>query len=214
MINNLFFDTEFTGLKKDADLISIGICDENGNIFYAECNNFDHNKIATNLIGSDHFIENNVFPNLCFNNLYSYYKQIQNNINSQSLNMTFIKDNKDNISKYLLKFLDNYDQIQFISDCCHYDFVLLIDLFEHALNLPEKINPYCHDINIDIANYLNITETEAFNVSRINLANSFNISNIDIGKQNFLNLYHKQQHNALIDAYDIAKIYLGINKNE
>ena len=33
---NIFFDTEFTGLRKDTTLISIGMIAENGKTFYAE----------------------------------------------------------------------------------------------------------------------------------------------------------------------------------
>lgn len=33
---NLYFDTEFTGLKKNTNLISVGIVAETGDKFYAE----------------------------------------------------------------------------------------------------------------------------------------------------------------------------------
>lgn len=212
MITNLFFDTEFTGLQKDTDLISIGIVDNVGNTFYAEFNDFDINKINSNLFNNDHWIENNVFPNLLFTNTNIYYKSINSTLNSIQTENIYIKDNKEHIKYYLEKFLIKYDQIQFVSDCCHYDFVLLIDLFKSALFLPAKINPYCHDINTDIARYYNISETEAFNMNRLNLVTkSDNI--LKQSKLNFNSIYHKQQHNALIDAFNIAIIYNEINKD-
>ena len=38
---NIFFDTEFTGLQKDTDLISIGLISENNDVFYAEITDYD-----------------------------------------------------------------------------------------------------------------------------------------------------------------------------
>ena len=41
----IFFDTEFTGLHKGTELISIGMVDEVGRTFYAEFNDYDKNQI-------------------------------------------------------------------------------------------------------------------------------------------------------------------------
>ena len=42
----LYFDTEFTGLRKDADLISIGIVDScEKRMFYAEFTDYDRTKL-------------------------------------------------------------------------------------------------------------------------------------------------------------------------
>ena len=37
----IFFDTEFTGLYKNTELISIGLIAENGYTFYGEITNYD-----------------------------------------------------------------------------------------------------------------------------------------------------------------------------
>ena len=43
----IFFDTEFTGLRKDTTLISIGLVDENGRTFYAEFSDYDNSQCDT-----------------------------------------------------------------------------------------------------------------------------------------------------------------------
>ena len=69
----------------------------------------------------------------------------------------------------LIKWLSQFDTIPFVSDVCHYDFVLLIDLLTNggtALDLPENISPVCHDGNQDIARHFHTLEAEAFDRSR------------------------------------------------
>lgn len=39
-MNKLYFDTEFTGLHQNTQLISIGIVSDNGKKFYAELNDY------------------------------------------------------------------------------------------------------------------------------------------------------------------------------
>ena len=38
----IFLDTEFTGLHRNASLISIGLAAENGDVFYGELTDYDH----------------------------------------------------------------------------------------------------------------------------------------------------------------------------
>ena len=75
--------------------------------------------------------------------------------------------------------------------------VLFINLFGNAFNLPKNICPYCHDINQDIANHLNISDSEAFDINREKF------SQIDINNQ--------VKHNALWDALVIKKCFERLN---
>lgn len=52
-----FFDTEFTGLRKDTTLISIGIVSDTGDRFYAELTDYDEGMC-------DEWIEKNVLDHL------------------------------------------------------------------------------------------------------------------------------------------------------
>lgn len=54
---NFFVDVEFTNQTRHADIVSIAVVNENGNHFYAECTDFDSNKISA-------WSHDNVFPNL------------------------------------------------------------------------------------------------------------------------------------------------------
>lgn len=177
-MKKLFFDTEFTGLIRNTELISIGIIDEDGRSFYAEINDYDNSLITP-------WIQENVIDNLILGDGFTVIRTP----------MYFsLNGSKEEISKSLNNWLSEYDKVEFISDCNSYDHVLLVDLITNggsALDMPEFISPYCHDINQDIAIYYNVSNEEAFNMSREKIANT----NAD-GK-----------HNALKDAVDIKKIY-------
>jgi len=170
----IFFDTEFTGLHKDTTLISLGMVDENGRTFYAEFNDFDKSQC-------DEWIQKNVLNNLINDS---------NKIDYESDDWFIIGD-KDFIKTMLSKWLKQYDFVELVSDVCHYDMVLFIDIFGGAFDLPKNINPSCHDINQDIALYYSISETEAFDKSREAIAD----------------VIQGTKHNALYDAKIIKNIY-------
>lgn len=56
-MRKIFFDTEFTGLRKDTTLISIGIVSDTGDRFYAELTDYDEGMC-------DEWIEKNVLDHL------------------------------------------------------------------------------------------------------------------------------------------------------
>lgn len=173
----VFFDTEFTGLHKDTSLISLGLVDEKGKTFYAEFLGYNADQV-------NDWIQKNVIDNLkhktCIENWcnedlehfecvgYSYYVKTQ-----------------------LIAWLSRYDSVELVSDVCHYDMVLFIDIFGGAFDLPENVSPACHDINQDIARHFNISEREAFDKSREEIADTI----------------QDDKHNALYDAMVIKNIY-------
>ena len=183
-MENLYFDTEFTGLKKDAELISIGIVDESGRTFYAEINDFCMSSVAHNP-----WIQDNVIANLIFNDKFEVIEE-----DSLSVSM---KGTKSQVSNQLIRWIGERN-VQFVSDCNSYDHVLLIDLItvgRSALEMPSNISPYCHDINQDIARFYKVDNVEAFNMNREELAGT----------------KADRKHNALKDAFDIKNIYDMIN---
>ena len=174
----IFFDSEFTGLHKDTTLISIGMVAENEDSFYAEFD--DYNKEQLN-----DWLEENVIANLS-----------KNQEDLETFANTVQKGGRFVVWHSLMAWLDKFDEIEFISDVCHYDFVLLIDLIcRDAISMPKNISPICHDINYDIASWFNISDEEAFNKNREDILEYFNIM-IDGSK-----------HNAIYDAKVIAAIY-------
>lgn len=176
----IFFDTEFTGLHKNTTLISLGCVDENGRTFYAEFTDYDKEQV-------DDWVNENVIKNLL-------------QIKSEQFRITAgddwcIRDNKTVIRKTLEEWLGKYDFIELVSDVCHYDMMLFADLFGNALNLPKNVNPSCHDINQDIADFYGCTEILAFEKSRD-----------EIVKESGQTIYGTN-HNALHDAKKIRAIY-------
>lgn len=104
---------------------------------------------------------------------------------------------KQFVAEQLAEWLSNYESVQFVSDVCHYDMVLLIDLFGTAFDLPKGVSASCHDINQDIAQSLGCSDAEAFDISREGLISDTHIKG--------------NKHNALYDAEVIKAIYENLS---
>ena len=180
----IFFDTEFTGLHKNTSLISIGLIDENGRNFYAEFTDYDKSQC-------NEWIKKNVINNLFWNQTNKFWEGGL----TKECKWFRVKSNKNVIGTALKEWLSVYDNVEFVSDVCHYDMVLLIDLFGTAFDLPQNVNPACHDINQDIGRYYEISEKEAFDFSREEIL------------QNNAIVIDGYKHNSLYDAKVIKTIY-------
>lgn len=199
---NLYLDTEFTGLHKDTTLISIGIISEDGRSFYAEFTDYDKSQC-------DDWIKKNVIEKLRFEipEVDEDYYYIASRAPFNAIGNDFysaysveMNGSRLNIANELRMWLKQFQFVQFVSDVCHYDFVLLIDLFGSAFDLPHNVSPCCHDINHDIAEYLDVTENEAFNRLREDLIKAFY-------RECPETLIETQKHNALYDANVIQLLH-------
>lgn len=189
----IFFDTEFTGLHKNTTLISIGMVDENGRTFYAEFSDYDKSQC-------DNWIKDNVIYNLKF--IKSAQLEYFVNIHENSWEAY---GDKEYIKLVLADWLSTYENVQLVSDCCHYDMVLFIDIFGDAFCLPDNVNPACHDINQDIAKHFNISEREAFDLSREGIIETFNEKIKEHWPEYVINI-EGDKHNSLYDAKVIKEI--------
>ena len=194
----IFFDTEFTGLHKNTTLISIGLIDENGRTFYAEFSDYDKSQC-------DNWIKDNVIYNLKF----IKSAQLEYFVNIHENNWEAYGD-KEYIKLVLTDWLSTYEDVQLVSDCCHYDMVLFIDIFGDAFCLPDNANPVCHDINQDIAKYFKISEKEAFDLSREGIIETYNEKISEHWPKEYIEIYG-DKHNALYDAKIIKAIFKVIN---
>ena len=185
----IFFDTEFTGLHKNTTLISLGCVDEEGRTFYAEFTDYDKQQV-------DCWINENVIKNL----IQGDYEEVKvTNCGDD----WYVRGNKAMVREALGEWLSQYGFVELVSDVCHYDMVLLIDLFGDAFSLPKNVNPSCHDINQDIAEfYGNVTERWAFEKSREEILK-------ECGET-----IEGVKHNALYDAQVIRTIYNYITKQK
>lgn len=199
----LFFDLEFTGLRKNTTPISIGIVSEDGKKFYAEFVDYDRKQCSD-------WICKNVINNLKFelpkeNEDYYYLaSRTKNNPIENDLYSSYsleINGTTRMIRDSLREWISQFDSIQFVSDVCHYDFVLLIDLLTNggtALDLPDNISAVCHDLNMDIARHYHVSDREAFDMSREKIM--FDVCNGGI-------FVDADKHNSLYDANIIRAIY-------
>ena len=201
----VYFDTEFTGLRKDTTLISIGLADSEGRTFYAEFTDYDRNQVDT-------WIEANVIKNLT--NPETVEEGDHWTITGPTLEV------RELLWKWLEPFKNEGKLIQFVSDVAHYDFVLLVDLLLGdskltAIDLPDGISPCCLDINQDIATSIQIEKPagvtdEEFNYNFIPMhaAFTFNREELVKGIHNFK--YEGVKHNALYDAMVIRAIHQNL----
>ena len=141
----IFFDTEFTGLHRDAQLISIGMVAQNGRKFYGEFTDYE----------IDHRLDKWVKDNVIIHTT-SFDEDFKYQIKSDK-NTVFVVGPERHIRYALSDWLEHFGEpIQLISDVCHYDMVLFCDLFGGAFHIPKCVNPVCHDICQDIARYARI----------------------------------------------------------
>lgn len=182
---NIYFDTEFTGLYKDTDIISMGLVSEDGKELYLEFK-------GINVAKQDKWIRDNVLAHTV---LYgdAYWGDIVSNV------MNYHAGTKEELRGVLLNWLRQFDSVQLVSDVCHFDFVLFIDIFGSAFDLPKNVSPACHDINQDIARTYGVNDAIAFELSREQIIEDME-EHID---------GHK--HNALYDAKVIKALYRGCN---
>lgn len=192
---NLFFDFEFTGLHAGTTPISLGIVAENFGFFYAEFTDYDETQIEREKDGGE-FIKTNVLDNLILekqnlkeNDFYEYYK-------GNDLFAIKVRGNKSFIVEKLKKWLFSFNtQLEMWGDCLHYDWVLFLDLFGSAFDLPECV----YYIPFDICTL-------------------FKVKNIDpdINREEFVKEYIKtykeaddfsNKHNSLHDADIIMYCY-------
>ena len=220
----LFFDMEFTGLRQNTTPISLGIISEDGKKFYAEFIDFDWEQV-------NDWIQENVLDNLILKKFYptggieTLEQQIEKwkdkgyeveklpcactqyvifETKRTQNDFTEVVGMKKWVSEALIDWLSQFDTIQFVSDVCHYDFVLLIDLLTNggtALDLPENISAVCHDLNMDIARHFHVSDHEAFDMSREQIMNDL------CGTEDIV---AGDKHNSLYDAEVIRAIWKEI----
>lgn len=184
----LFFDTEFTGLHKDTTLISIGVVAENGQKFYAESADYDESQC-------DDWIRENVLKHTTLGGNDWLAARL-----GEDSNTLVVLGGLGDIQYELGEWLKQFDSVQFVSDVCHYDFVLLIDIFGTAFDLPKNVSAVCYDINQDIARHYGISGREAFDKSREDIVSELCGQRIE-----------GEKHNSLYDADVIKAIYEEIS---
>ena len=177
----VFMDTEFTGLHQNTTLISLGLVDQDNRMFYAEFLDYDQTQV-------DDWIVKNVLDHLIIDKIGTGL------LDNPWKDATMIKDTKRKVVPLLNRWLSECkgSKLQLVSDVCHYDMMLFCELFGGALSLGERISPYCHDLNGDLARHLGKTFAETFDISREEFSKMKN---------------EKLRHNALYDVIVIKRCW-------
>jgi hypothetical protein len=151
--------------------------------FYAEFTDYDRSQVNP-------WLRENVLNNLM--------RQENDTLPEDAYPEWYHQGSIEFIRPKLLRWLDEFDYVEWVSDVAHYDFVLLIDLlFIDAISMSNSGYPaVCYDINNDIAVFHGVGIDEAFDLSRE-----------DILEANGVMLDEKVKHNALYDAEVIRAIY-------
>ena len=121
----IFFDTEFTWLRQDTSLISIGLISEEWQEFYAEFTDYKKEQVDT-------WLENNVIAHLEWKKYWVYVW------------------NTEYIKSLLEDWFSTFEDVEIWSDCLSYDWVLfntlMADYSEGYPKLPSHINYIPFDI--------------------------------------------------------------------
>lgn len=188
----IFFDTEFTGLHAGTTLLSLGLISEDNKKFYAEFNDYDESQI-------NEWIKDNVVAHMSYKDVNEYIPELKENAIPFTGSVS-LKSNKETVKAYLTQWFAQFDSVELVSDCCHYDMVLLINIFGTAFDLPSHVCPACYDVNQDISKFHQVDGHTAFDINREEILESHNI-HIEGAK-----------HNALYDAKVIKELYFITNK--
>ena len=208
----VFIDTEFTDLKSNAQLISLGAITEYGDKFYAEIADYDKTLCST-------FVKDTVIPNLLLGEK-PYLGLDDSRLTSK--NDIVVKRPLLSVGKtfvtWLLKSKDMCadTSITFVSDVCHYDGVLVMDLIQKATNdqVPSSINPMFVDISTLLTIYAK-HENVIFADMYENYDDIFQYA-FDVNREEFSEIPQDEidvlKHNSLWDACVIKECYYKLMK--
>lgn len=184
-MQKVFFDTEFSGLSQDTQLLSIGLVHENGETFYAEVTDYDENALSA-------WVKENVIPKMLLEKEgYAINEHTHENGNF------VLRGAKHIVARELANWLQSFgSQIIMVADVLAYDWVLFCDLWGTAFAIPQNV----FYIPVDLSTLLLAKDYDP-DISRVDLVKQFTpsgeLDNID-------------SHNALTDAQMCKIIYENI----
>jgi hypothetical protein len=196
-MRNVFFDCEFTGLRQDTDLISIGLVapamvGDSEKTFYAELTDYDQNKITP-------WIQHNVISKLKLSkwDIDRDYHPYSNAVTFKGTRIELEQALSHWIHQLIIE--SNCGKVKMWSDCLAYDWVLFCDLMTQ-----------CNDLSFPAEEILYIP----FDICTLFEDRGIN-PDIDREKFAFGEVYSEmleKKHNALWDARVIFECYNKLMK--
>lgn len=189
-MRKLFCDTEFTGLRKDTTLISIGCESDTGATFYAEHSDYDTSQV-------DQWIEENVIANLLFNEKHEHYSRQKADSGTHIRLKGKLKHIDERFNKWLEEnYGEDENSVEVWWDVGHYDVVIFNDIFGGAFKKPKQI----HYIHLDFATALRLKGID-----------------VDINREEFAEMKipdGQKKHNSLWDAKVLKEGYNKLMQSE
>ena len=182
----IFFNVQSNELMRESAIISIGMCSENNKYLYAEFNDIDFKTISP-------FVRENVFKaTINVSNGDNIINKFE--FSKRYPSVKPLVGTKYKLRPIILNWLNQFNDIELVSDVGHYGLVFLIDiLFDNAIGA-DFITYY--DVNQLIADSYNISTSDAFNISRKDFLSE---------KEN-----EDLKWNALYKADQISQIYKNL----
>lgn len=127
----LSLDTEFTSLTQNSQLLSLALVAETGEKFYAEFNDYNPDNITE-------WVQTNVIDHFEMNSSETDARVEGNTV--------MYKSDRQGIVEHLIKWLQQFNNIQMWADAPHYDWVLFCELFGGSMHLPGNVHYMCLDL--------------------------------------------------------------------
>lgn len=201
----IYYDAEFTGLRHDTSLISIGLVSESGNWFYAEFTDYDKTQV-------DDWLQEHVINNLCLKTVGANFIPIPKEF-PRPYCITIL-DTTENIKNQLIHWLYTEStfmdkQIQIYCDCYAYDWMLFNKLLCDdglALNLPE----YIYYIPMDLSTALQFNGIDP-DITREEYIGKYVVEQLQ--RSGVFNMSDNCKHNSLWDAAVCMKCFTKLLMN-
>lgn len=113
---------EFTGLRKSAEIVSLGLVSEDGRDFYAEL--IDYNPEE-----ADPWVKENVFTQLMGDKF----------VRSEDPQHFRIRGDRNYVAAKLREWLKQFPEVEMWSDVLAYDWFFFCDLFGDAFSIPKNV---------------------------------------------------------------------------
>lgn len=174
----VFMDTEFTSLEQNNELLSIGMCDLEGNSFYGEVEDFDVSKCSK-------WVIDNIIPTLSKVPFYrDDYDDNGKNIVECCMDKARLKVVVDS---WLNSITESGKKVLIVADCLAYDWVLFSELLkDEDGQLPDNI----FYVPVDLITVLLMRGID-----------------IDINREKLVAMDSTNKHNALHDAEVVKEIW-------